>query len=221
MSFKIKSILENKIGVRTFYKTYILYSKGKKYSSNKHLTDFLASGNSKIYLERTSKIVNKGKFSMGLSSTPDVIPTMHPCVLQMLDRSTLVINGAFSLANGAVISIFKGATLEVGANVMVSFSSKILCFENIKIGDDCMISWDVQIMDSDLHSLSREGFVMSKPIQIGNHVCIGARAMILKGTKISDGAIIAAGSVVARDVPQNCLVGGVPARILRQNISWT
>ena len=61
---------------------------------------------------------------------------------------------------------------------------------------------------------------MSAPIHIGNHVWVGVRAIILKGVTIGDGAIIAAGSVVTRDVPANTLVGGVPAKIIKDNISW-
>lgn len=60
----------------------------------------------------------------------------------------------------------------------------------------------------------------SAPIHIGNHVWIGARATILKGVTIGDGAVVAAGAVVNKDVPPNTLVGGVPARIIKENISW-
>lgn len=58
------------------------------------------------------------------------------------------------------------------------------------------------------------------PIQIGNHVWIGARAIILKGVTIGDGVVVAAGAVVTKDVPPNTLVGGVPAKIIKENISW-
>jgi acetyltransferase-like isoleucine patch superfamily enzyme len=54
----------------------------------------------------------------------------------------------------------------------------------------------------------------------GNHVWIGMRAMILKGVTIGDGAVVAAGAVVTRDVPARALVGGVPARVLRNDVEW-
>ena len=53
------------------------------------------------------------------------------------------------------------------------------------------------------------------PITIGNHVWIGSRAVVLPGVSIGDGAIIAAGAVVTRDVPPNVIAGGVPARIIK------
>ena len=55
---------------------------------------------------------------------------------------------------------------------------------------------------------------------IGDHVWIGARAVVLKGVTIGDGAVIAAGAVVTHDVPAHTLVGGVPAKIIKQNIVW-
>ena len=58
------------------------------------------------------------------------------------------------------------------------------------------------------------------PIVIGNHVWIGARAIILKGVIIGDGAIIAAGAVVTHDVPAYTLAGGVPAKVIREGVEW-
>ena len=62
--------------------------------------------------------------------------------------------------------------------------------------------------------------MVSKPIKIGNHVWIGQRATVLKGVTIGDGAVIAAGSIVTRDVPPHSLVGGIPAKVLKENVEW-
>lgn len=76
------------------------------------------------------------------------------------------------------------------------------------------------IRDSDNHIIKEPGFMKTKPIIIGNHVWIGMNAIILKGVKIGDGAIVSAGAVVNRDIPENTLVGGVPAKIIKENICW-
>ncbi len=55
---------------------------------------------------------------------------------------------------------------------------------------------------------------------IGNHVWIGENALILKGVKIGDNSIVGAGSVVTKDVPNNSIVAGNPARIIKNNINW-
>ena len=61
---------------------------------------------------------------------------------------------------------------------------------------------------------------MSRPIIIGDKVWIGMRATILKGVVIGDGAIIAAGAVVTKDVSPGTLVGGVPAKLIKKDVIW-
>jgi acetyltransferase-like isoleucine patch superfamily enzyme len=83
-----------------------------------------------------------------------------------------------------------------------------------------MIAENVVIRDSDNHQILGNNCRMTQPIIIGNHVWVGMNATILKGVTIGDGAIIAAGSIVTKDVKANTLVGGVPARILKENVEW-
>ena len=87
---------------------------------------------------------------------------------------------------------------------------------NNHIGDDVTISENVVIRDSDNHEIIRNGFTMDAPIVIGNHVWIGINATILKGVHIGSGSVIAAGSVVTKDVPDYALMAGVPAK----QIGW-
>ena len=75
------------------------------------------------------------------------------------------------------------------------------------------------IRDNDAHQINDS--CQKQHIIIGNHVWIGMRAIILKGVTVGDGAVIAAGAVVTHDVPANTLVGGVPARVIRENIEWS
>ena len=75
------------------------------------------------------------------------------------------------------------------------------------------------IRDSDSHSTG-EGRTPTKPITIGDHVLIGARCIILKGVTIGEGAVVAAGSIVTKDVEPHTLVAGNPARFVR-NVDWS
>ena len=85
-----------------------------------------------------------------------------------------------------------------------------------------MISDDVRIQDSDNHNIVINGIEKesTKPIIIGDRVWVGKNVLILKGVTIGDGAIIAAGSVVVKDVPSKTLVAGNPAKVIKENVEW-
>lgn len=95
----------------------------------------------------------------------------------------------------------------------------------IIIGENCMISYDTEIRNTDSHMIydleTKKRINYGKEIVIGNNVWIGARAVILKGVKIGDNSIIALGSIVNKDVNINTLVGGIPAKKIKENIYWT
>lgn len=75
-------------------------------------------------------------------------------------------------------------------------------------------------MDRDYHKLNNDTEKTS-PIHIGNHCWIGCNCIVLKGVTIGDGAVVAAGSVVTKNIPPNTLVAGNPAKIIKENVSWT
>lgn len=120
--------------------------------------------------------------------------------------------------SGAKISVEKGAFLSLGSGYINS-NCEIRCSSSITIGENVAISSEVIIRDNDSHQINESR--QESPIVIGNHVWIGMRAIILKGVTVGDGAVIAAGAVVTHDVPANAMVGGVPAKIIRNNINWS
>lgn len=140
-------------------------------------------------------------------------------ILRMDRDSSLTVNENFSVFYGADIICFKNSRLILGSGFCNS-NLKIRCTKKIKIGKDVAISHDVTIMDSDAHKLKIPGYTNAKPVIIGDHVWIGSRAMILKGVTIGDGAIVAAGAVVTKDVAPNTLVAGIPAKQIKENVYW-
>lgn len=123
----------------------------------------------------------------------------------------------FAVHYGCHISVGPEAKLIMESGYMNN-SCWLNCAKSISIGENVSIGNEVIIRDNDAHSI--EGRQSAAPIVIGNHVWIGARAIILKGVTIGDGAVIAAGAVVTHDVPAYTLVGGVPAKVIREGVEW-
>lgn len=142
-----------------------------------------------------------------------------PSFLSMYEHSTLQVDRHFSIHSNARVSVAAGATLSLGSGYINS-NAAIACFESITIGYDVAIAENVVIRDSDNHEIPDGRHIKTRPVTIGNHVWIGMNSMILKGVTIGDGCIVAAGSVVNKSFPANCLIGGVPAKILKEHIQW-
>ena len=110
-----------------------------------------------------------------------------------------------------------GKNIHVGKQVFINMGCKFQDQGGIFIGDGSLIGHNVVLATLN-HAIPPEdrSSMLPAPIRIGRHVWIGANATVLPGVTIGDGAIIAAGAVVTRDVPENAIVGGVPARVMRR-----
>jgi len=180
---------------------------------------FLVHPLAKFRVDSNSKIQLGGLLSVGQELSP-AFAAMGNCKygITMLEGSHLSVDGDVTLYKGADLFIKKNAKVSVGQGTFFSYDTAIIATKCIGIGKGCAISWNVTIIDSNMHALnsSRE----AQEVTIGDNVWIGHGATVLPGVKIGDGSVIGARSVVTCDIPPKCLAVGNPARVIKENISW-
>jgi acetyltransferase-like isoleucine patch superfamily enzyme len=122
--------------------------------------------------------------------------------------------------SGVRLEVGKGAVISIGNGTYLNRNTLVVSNASVEIGRDCMISWDVVIMDTDQHAIPGKP-TSDEPVVIGSNVWIGCRVIILKGVHVGDGAIIAAGAVVTKDIPAGAVAAGVPAKVIARHESGT
>lgn len=115
------------------------------------------------------------------------------------------------------IYINNGKNLNIGKNVFINFDCTFLTLGGITIEDDVLIGPKVSLITENhpLDPKHRKGLI-GKPILIKKNAWIGANATILPGVTIGENSIVAAGSVVSKNVPDNVIVGGIPAKFIKE-----
>lgn len=133
---------------------------------------------------------------------------------KIVNRGGVLRTGGVVLFGGTRIELYPGAKVTIGTGSFINRNTSILAETSVSIGDYVLIGWDVTITDTDEHDWPGLG-TRTAPVAIGDHSWIGARSIVLKGVTIGEGAVVAAGSIVTRDVPPYTLVAGSPARHIR------
>ena len=193
-----------------------------------------------LTIKPSIKLLKKGitvrkPSSVNISKSADISVTGTFLFNNEWDDRSKIYNkkvGILKIGDNAKVDIgnltcFSGCRLSVGNNAVfkvedcyMNYDCVIDCREKIEIGKHCLIGERVKISDSNKHRICSDEFKVHNPIKIKTHVWICNDATILSGVTIGCGAVIAAGSVVTKDVPPRTLVAGVPARIVKEDIDW-
>ena len=146
---------------------------------------------------------------------------------------SLIKIGEATHVRGMLLVCNYGGKIEIGNNCYVGDGSRIWSGDNIIIGDNVLISHNVNIIDTNSHEMysveragryaelikngpwNTKGSIITSPITIEDYAWISFNAVILRGVTIGKGAIVAAGSVVTKDVPAYAVVAGNPAQIIK------
>lgn len=141
------------------------------------------------------------------SSNPEEITQILSRILEKDVRDTVVFTPVY---------INYGKHITIGKNVFINFDCTFLALGGITIEDDVLIGPKVSLITENhpLNPLERKGLIC-KPILIKKNAWIGANATILPGVTIGENAVVAAGAVVSKDVPDNTIFGGIPAKFIK------
>ena len=142
-----------------------------------------------------------------------------------IGSQSILFYGYLYMAENSLLQI--GREFSIGEGYHVALDR----YTSITIGDDCMFSNDILLRCGDGHSIfdvvsgeninSTDEISKNRNIEIGSHVWVGMRAAVLYYTKIGDGSIVGAMSLVKGILPNNCIAAGVPAKVMRKDVSWS
>lgn len=140
------------------------------------------------------------------------------CLIKSSFLSNLV--GLYSRT--IIVTREPGSKIRIGNNVGIS-GATIYARKGIEIGDNTMIGGNVKILDNDFHPIEAEARLAddrsrigTREIVIGRNCFIGCNSLILKGTVLGDNCVVGAGTVVAGQFEDNCVIAGNPARVIKR-----
>jgi acetyltransferase-like isoleucine patch superfamily enzyme len=133
------------------------------------------------------------------------------------------------LGDGCKIRAHEGV-ISIGAKTVLGQECTLTCYRRIAIGRECIIADRTMMIDFDhgvvdVERPIRAQGIYKRDVRVGHNVWIGYGACLLRGVSVGNGAVIGTGSVVTRDVAENAIVAGVPARVIRtrarpQHLRW-
>jgi len=170
------------------------------------------------YARLVVRLLRRKLFARRLSS--DGIAFIGPRVTLQIGRRGRIELGRWSwLGHGTKIRCHEGL-VSIGAKTVLGQECTISAYQHVSIGRECVVADRVMLIDFDHGAVEVERpirlqGIYKRDVRVGNNVWIGYGACILRGVTIGDNAIIGTSAVVTRDVPENAVVAGVPARVIR------
>lgn len=166
-------------------------------------------------------VLKRGMIKIGFGNVT-IFDKRFSRTIWQVGAGRVIFKGNAFIGNGSRIAV--GGDLIIGNDFVITAETKIICNKQIEFGENCVLSWETLIMDTDFHKIyNKEGEILNvdAPIHFGNKVWIGCNCTILKGTNIKDNSVIAAGSLLSTTFnDENVIIGGVPGKVLKKGIHW-
>jgi acetyltransferase-like isoleucine patch superfamily enzyme len=139
--------------------------------------------------------------------------------LELGRRATLSIGRWAWIGHGSKLRVHEGS-VSIGAKTVMGQECTISAYQHVSIGRECILADRVMLIDFDhgvveVERPIRLQGIYKRDVRVGNNVWVGYGACILRGVTVGDNAILGTSAVVTRDVPDNAVVGGIPARTIR------
>ncbi|MNX45579.1 putative lipopolysaccharide biosynthesis O-acetyl transferase WbbJ [compost metagenome] len=167
--------------------------------------------------------IQKGMIGFG---QPYELNSAHRGIAEVFILGKLIFKGKFQFGKNCFVFVGENATCELGNMASMASGGKIICTEKIVLGDYARFGSEAQIIDTNFHDLidtqTGEKLQKTAPIFIGNYNFVSNRVSIMKGTQTPNFCTIASNSLCTKDyknLGENILIGGVPAKLIRNNIS--
>lgn len=215
-------------------KVFLTYGNVKTLLFNFHYFSFNEASHFPVFLSRNTKIrrlrgivritgplkpgmIRIGAHEIGIYDKRHSRPIWE-------NAGTIIFSGTALIKYGAKIIVGEKGTLKLGNDIRLSSGSFIICYKHVEIGDNCRISWNSQIIDTDFHRVfdeDRNHINPDKEIIIGNNCWIGNHSFVLKGTRLNDMVILASNSMVNKQfLESNVILAGNPAKVIKTAITW-
>lgn len=167
--------------------------------------------------------IQKGMIGFG---QPYELNSAHKGIAEVFILGKLTFKGKFQFGKDCFVFVGENASCELGNMASMASGGKIICTEKIVLGDYARFGSEAQIIDTNFHDLidtqTGEKLQKSAPIFIGNYNFGSNRVSIMKGTQTPNFCTIASNSLCTKDyksLGENILIGGIPAKLIRSNIS--
>lgn len=166
--------------------------------------------------------IHLGMIKIGFTQAPFFDAKQNPSFIE-INQGSISFDGYANIGAGCKLSVCNGGTIRLGNQFWSTGPITIIARKSIIIGNSCVCSWNITMMDHDAHELYKSGHCINPPsnITIKDHCWIGFNTSVLKGVSIDSDVIIGANSVLTKSVSvSNSIVAGVPATIKKTEVMW-